>query len=77
VSEAEYTEAWEAVARDIIFLPGSGKYVRAASATNSDRLASVQSEFEGVHKEMQKEAIRAQKLEEKVRPLQLCIGVLC
>jgi hypothetical protein len=35
----EYTEAWGAVKRDLIYLPSQQAYGRAASATNSDRSA--------------------------------------
>jgi len=57
----------EAARKDFIWLPGNpGRYSRAAAATNSDRLASVQGEFEGVVSEMEKEAARALKLDHKV-----------
>ncbi|KAK9818201.1 hypothetical protein WJX72_008746 [[Myrmecia] bisecta] len=61
----EYEEAWGLASRDFIFIPSKQSYNRAASATNSDRLASIQGEFEGVRKEMEKEAMRAAKLEAK------------
>lgn len=62
----EYSAAWEAVAKDIIFVPAQQRYTRAASATAQDRVASLQAEFDGVRKEMEKEAKRAAKLEQKV-----------
>eukprot|EP00887_Chlorella_sp_A99_P003055 scaffold9.g3055.t1 len=81
-------EAGAAVAKDILYIPSQQQYARAASATNTDRLAAAQvhsggggaaprsrrrarppslvAEFEGVRKEMEKEAKRAAKLEQKV-----------
>ncbi|GAB4822419.1 hypothetical protein N2152v2_009465 [Parachlorella kessleri] len=65
VSEQDYMAAWEAVVRDIIYVPSQQRYTRAASATNADRVASMQAEFEGVRREMEREAKRAAKLEQK------------
>ncbi|KAI3429454.1 hypothetical protein D9Q98_005547 [Chlorella vulgaris] len=62
---SDYAAAWEAVAKDIIYVPSQQRYTRAASATNSDRIASLQAEFDAVRKEMEKEAKRAAKLEQK------------
>ena len=62
----EYEEAWESVAGDIIYLPSAQRYVRAASASGAERVASLQAEFEGVRREMEREAKRAAKLEGKV-----------
>ena len=42
VPDAEYAEAAAQLQRDFIFVPGRGAYDRANSATNSDRLASIQ-----------------------------------
>jgi hypothetical protein len=42
VLRADYAAAWEAVAKDIIYVPSQQRYTRAASATNSDRIASLQ-----------------------------------
>ncbi len=42
VLEEEYAEAWSVVTRDFIFLPSRQRYDRSNSATNSDRLASMQ-----------------------------------
>ena len=66
LAAADYSAAWEAVAKDIIYVPAQQRYTRAASATNADRVASVQAEFEGVRREMEKEAKRAAKLEARV-----------
>ena len=41
VGEDEYAEVIAAAARDFIFLPSTQRYVRMASATNTDRLDSV------------------------------------
>jgi len=64
---AAFGEVADVAARDTIWLPGAGRYGRAAGATNSDRLASVQGEFDVAHAEMKKEADRAHKLGQKVR----------
>lgn len=64
---AELARLADAARRDFIWLPGNpGRYGRAAAATNSDRLASVQGEFQGVVAEMEREAARALKLDHKV-----------
>lgn len=64
---AAFGEVADAAALDTIWLPGSGKYGCAAGATNSERLASVQGEFDVALAEMTKEAQRAHKLDQKVR----------
>jgi len=43
-----------------------GRYARSASATNSDRLAAIQGEYEAARKEMEKEAVRAARLEQRL-----------
>jgi hypothetical protein len=63
---AAFGEVADAAAQDTIWLPGAGKYGRAAGATNSERLASVQGEFDLALAEMTKEAQRAHKLDQKV-----------
>lgn len=63
---AAFGEVADAAARDTIWMPGAGKYGRAAGITNSERLASVQGEFDIALAEMTKEAQRAQKLDQKV-----------
>lgn len=42
VPDEEYAEAWSSVVRDFIFIPARQRYDRSNSATNSDRLASIQ-----------------------------------
>lgn len=42
VSPEEYMETWAAISREFIFLPSRQRYDRSISATNSDRLASMQ-----------------------------------
>ena len=42
VPDEEYAEAAAQLQRDFIFVPARGAYDRANSATNSDRLASIQ-----------------------------------
>jgi pre-mRNA-splicing factor CDC5/CEF1 len=62
---AEYASAWEGVAADIVFAPGAQRYVRAVALAPAERLAALQADFEGVRKEMEREAKRAAKLEAK------------
>ena len=42
VALEEYAEAGNVAARDLLFIPAKERYDRNASATNSDRLASIQ-----------------------------------
>ncbi|KAG2498099.1 hypothetical protein HYH03_003857 [Edaphochlamys debaryana] len=65
-SPDDYRDVWQAVHRDLIYLPSRGKYERAASATNVDRIDSLKSEFECVRGDMEREARRASKLEAKL-----------
>ena len=59
-------QVWDAVSKDFIYLPSSGRYGRAASATASERLDSVKSDFNIALAEMKKQAERAKKVENKV-----------
>jgi len=61
-------QVWDAAEQDWIFLPAAGRWQRKASATNSDRLASLQAEFAAALDEMKRQAERAHKLETKARP---------
>lgn len=47
VPEEEYMETWAAISRDFIYLPSRQRYDRSNSATNSDRLASLQASMLG------------------------------
>jgi hypothetical protein len=49
VSEEEYAEAWTSIIRDFIYLPSRQRYDRSNSATNSDRLASIQVRMQWHH----------------------------
>ena len=60
-------QVWDAVAKDMIYLPSRKLYGRAASATNSERLASVKADFNNALEAMKRSAERAGKLEKKVR----------
>lgn len=60
---------WDTVCKDLIFLPSVGRYGRAASATASERLESVKSDFNITLQEMKKQAERAKKVENKVQAL--------
>lgn len=61
----EYASAWEAVVGDIVFVPSQQRYMRGAALQAAERVAALQFEFEGVRKEMEREAKRAAKLEQK------------
>jgi len=61
----EYIGAWEAVSSDIIFVPSQQRYTRAAALPLAERVAAMQAEFEGLRKDMEREAKRAGKLEQK------------
>ncbi|KAH7615691.1 hypothetical protein Ndes2526B_g09533 [Nannochloris sp. 'desiccata'] len=62
----EYASTWETLIRDIVFVPSQQRYMRGAALPVSDRAAALQADFEGVRKEMEREAKRAAKLEQKV-----------
>jgi pre-mRNA-splicing factor CDC5/CEF1 len=62
----EYASTWETVIGDILFVPSQQRYMRGAALPVSDRAAALQADFEGVRKEMEREAKRAAKLEQKV-----------
>ncbi len=64
-------QVWDASEADWIFLPASGRWQRKASATNTDRLSSLQSEFAAALEEMKRQAERAHKLESKARVLRV------
>ena len=42
VSEEEYMESWAALSREFIYLPKRQRYDRSISATNTDRVESMQ-----------------------------------
>lgn len=66
IDETEYAAVWEAVNRDVMYVPSQGRYMRASALSAAEKIASLQSDFESVRKEMEKEAKRAAKLEQKV-----------
>ena len=41
LAPGEYAEVWSSVHRDFVFLPSRGRYERAASATNTERLEAL------------------------------------
>eukprot|EP00884_Botryococcus_braunii_P005744 jgi/Botrbrau1/15170/Bobra.0149s0035.1 len=69
VSEQEYLTFWESAMKDFIWLPSKKRYERNASATNTERLQSIQDDHESIRTEMGKEAGRAKKLEDKINIL--------
>lgn len=66
IAPEEYAVAWEAVAGDIVFVPSQQRYMRGAAVHPADRTAALQADFESLRKEMEREAKRAAKLEQKV-----------
>jgi len=69
MSLGEYQSVWLACYQDILWLPSAKSYGRAVNATVTDRLESVKGDFERVRGEMEKDAKRAAKLEQKVNLL--------
>mmetsp|Transcript_32000 Transcript_32000/g.53782 ORF Transcript_32000/g.53782 Transcript_32000/m.53782 type:complete len:795 (-) Transcript_32000:163-2547(-) len=65
----EYAQVWDTCFQDVLWLPSLQSYGRTANATNSDRLDSVKGEFEAARAEMEKDAKKAAKLEQKVNML--------
>lgn len=65
----EYSEAFEVVNRDMVWLPGQKRYGRAVTATPAERIESVRAEHEAVFSEMKQRARRAAKIEQKVNIL--------
>lgn len=57
---------FEAAAKDLIYLPSRKAYGRAASATNSERMASVKADFDNALESMKRQAAHANKVEKKV-----------
>jgi len=41
-ADAQFLEAWQNAMSEMIYLPGQQRYGRIASATNSDKIASLQ-----------------------------------
>ncbi|GAX75409.1 hypothetical protein CEUSTIGMA_g2853.t1 [Chlamydomonas eustigma] len=64
-----YLETWHNVNKDLIWLPSKGRYERAASATNTERIESIKGDYDAARSEMEKEAKRAAKIEQKVNIL--------
>ena len=62
----EYASTWESLIKDILFVPSHQRYMRGAALPVSERAAALQADFESVRKEMEREAKRAEKLEQKV-----------
>mmetsp|Transcript_7123 Transcript_7123/g.12265 ORF Transcript_7123/g.12265 Transcript_7123/m.12265 type:complete len:828 (-) Transcript_7123:440-2923(-) len=69
VSQQEYMEAFMQVHADLFWLPSKGGYARVASATASDRIESLKNDYDLSRSEMEREAKKASKLEQKVTVL--------
>eukprot|EP00210_Caulerpa_lentillifera_P006768 g6467.t1 len=67
-----HAKAWTEGNDQFIWIPSQSCFGREASASVGDKLQSVKERFQTVRTEMEKEAKRAQKLEEKVK--RVCSG---
>lgn len=65
----EYSVVADEIVNDVVFLPEQGKFIRSAGLKSAERVAALKHEFEGVRKEMEREAKRAGKLENKLKVL--------
>ncbi|GBF97104.1 hypothetical protein Rsub_10115 [Raphidocelis subcapitata] len=65
LGEDEYSEAWAAASKDIVWLPAQKRYGRAAASTAAEKCDALRAEFEAVRGQMEREAHRAAKLEKK------------
>lgn len=66
---SEYMGVWQACNAEIIWLPSASSYGRGQNATTEDRLGSVKGDFERAKGDMEKDAKRASKVEQKVQVL--------
>mmetsp|Transcript_23430 Transcript_23430/g.51433 ORF Transcript_23430/g.51433 Transcript_23430/m.51433 type:complete len:829 (+) Transcript_23430:239-2725(+) len=69
VTPESYFDTFSQVRKDLIWVPSKSKYERAASATPTERVESLKSEYDNLRSEMEREAKRAAKLEQKVNIL--------
>lgn len=69
VSMDEYMTVADEIVNDVVFLPEQGKFIRSAGLKPAERVAALKHEFESVRKEMEREAKRARKLENKLNVL--------
>jgi pre-mRNA-splicing factor CDC5/CEF1 len=65
----EFMRARDACQDDLIFFPGTSSYSLASVASNSEKLAAVQNEFEIVRRRLDEETKKATKLEQKIKVL--------
>lgn len=71
VTEA-YQEAWKACSNDFIWLPSQDCYGKSSTASIADRVQSLKDRHQSVRSEMEREARRVRKLEDKVKII--CAG---
>jgi pre-mRNA-splicing factor CDC5/CEF1 len=65
VTQAEYSEAWAAASKDVLWFPSEKHYGRAAAANAAEKCEGLKADFEAARGQMEKEAHRAAKLEKK------------
>ncbi|MCO5588857.1 hypothetical protein L7F22_042817 [Adiantum nelumboides] len=65
----DYAEAREATSKDLVYFPSRQAYNSASVASNPERLAALQYEFEIIKKHMQMETKKAVRSEQKLRVL--------
>mmetsp|Transcript_14021 Transcript_14021/g.37873 ORF Transcript_14021/g.37873 Transcript_14021/m.37873 type:complete len:825 (-) Transcript_14021:211-2685(-) len=62
----DYYATWETVRKDLMWVPGKRKADRVASSTPGERIEATKHAFEAARGEMEREAKRAAKIEQKV-----------
>ena len=62
VDPAVFTEAWEAAAAGVAFLPGSGAHGLSSSATKAELVSALRNQFEGLRAQMDEDAKKAAKV---------------
>ncbi|KAH9319779.1 hypothetical protein KI387_021548, partial [Taxus chinensis] len=65
----DFAEAHDACLEDMMFFPGRNTYGLASVASGSDKLASLQNEFENVRNHMESGTRKAVRLEQKLKVL--------
>lgn len=65
----EFVKARDACQEDLMFFPARSTFGLASVAGNTEKLASLQNEFDMVKKRVDEEAKRATRLEQKIKVL--------
>ena len=65
----QYVHEWNEERSKIMYAPGRGQFARTADLSDAEQLAALRWEFENVRREMERDAKRAAKLEQKIEIL--------